>query len=107
MYFRQRPTGSLQPFGLGIALSEPLQIGIRFFRTPLPPRHSSFLAVRLLYNVSDLECRKGLPRFARMTIDWQGSIFTPAGYCHHDFDTVNQSPPAYHFGYGVSASFAD
>lgn len=75
MLFRQRPSGSLPPFGEGIALSVPLQLGIRFLRTPLPSKQPSFLAVGLLL----AEYRKGLPRFARMTIDWQGSIFTPAG----------------------------
>jgi hypothetical protein len=62
--FRWRPSGSQPPFGLGIALSVPLQLGIRLLRIPLPAVHSAFLAVGLLR-----ESATGLPCSAFVKYD--------------------------------------
>ena len=53
---------------MGIALSAPLQRGIRFLQIPLPPERCIFLASDLLEAESSL----GLPCSACMTIDQGG-----------------------------------
>lgn len=52
---------------MGIALSAPLQLGIRFFRVPLPAAHSASLAVGLLN-----ESATGLPCSAFVKCDQVG-----------------------------------
>lgn len=86
---------------MGIALSNPLQIGIRFLRHPLPTGHSAFLSGGLLLGESigltvlmlyDLMTKAGFRLYSGGSFGSMLSVCSSYG-----------SRPSHHFGSGVSA----